>query len=512
MRLPYPERFSWKYILLLILALFLGQAVTGTNVYFSLLVSAYILLWVGAFNAAGGMCYTSGAFIFFTGMLVVIVGMTFKVTTGEAGESHLLSPIKTMSVYCAGMAGMWLAASLSRRLTPRRGLLANIAANETMMTAAIGCFIFGAILQVIFGSEYASSGTVGSAIRQFNRFPQVGILLATTYELNRSDQRRAGNWVVYAGVAWLFAWGVIYSSKEGMFIGPVTWILAAWAGGFNFKPKYLFWGGLFVWFMMYYMVPYSAYVRNFRDKDGSRGANQTTALEYIFKLGEVRKLALEGNSTEDYLYAPHLYNHEYGLIDRMSMMAYDDAIIDRTDQGYVFGLYPVYHAILNVVPRFFWHDKPFFFTANEYGRELAVIGEDDVTTGISFSPIADAYHESTWFAVLIVFPLIIFVYFLVTDSIVGSTKFSPWPLLPIALVSHLAPEGMVDGLILQITDGTLGMLIVAWTVRYIFPMTIRLLTGTERTVVRKTPVVKLGFTPLSLPGSVPNVETHRSTP
>ena len=499
MRLPYPERFSWKYILLLILALFLGQAVTGTNVYFSLLVSAYILLWVGAFNTAGGMYYTSGAFIFFTGMLVVIVGMTFKVTTGEFGESHLLSPNKTMSVYCAGMAAMWGAAFFSRRLSPRRGLLANIAANETMMSAAIGCFIFGAVLQVIFGSEYATTGTIGSAVRQFNRFPQMAILLATTYELSKSNQRRAANWVVYCGVGWLFCWGVIYSSKEGMFVGPVTWILASWAGGFNFKPKYLLVGGVFVWFMLYYMVPYSAYVRNFRDKDGSRAANQATALEYIFKLGEVRKLVYETETADDYLYAPHLYNHEHGLIDRMSMMAYDDAIIDRTDQGFVFGLYPVYHAILNAVPRFIWKNKPFFFTANEYGRELGVIGDDDVTTGISFSPVADAYHEAMWFAVLVVWPIVIFVYFFVTDAMVGSVRYSPWPLLPIALVSHLAPEGMVDGVILQITEGTIGMLVVAWTVRYVFPMSMRLLTGNERTVVRKTTDFKIGI-PKSITG------------
>ena len=512
MRLPYPERFRWKYILMFALVLFLGQAVTGTNVYFSLLLSAYVFLWAAAFNTAGGMYYTSGAFIFFTGLLVVIVGMTFKVTTGEAGESHLLAPIKTMSVYCGGMAAMWLAAALSRRLTPRRGLLANIAANETMMTAAVGCFVFGCVLQVVFGSEYASVGTIGSAVRQFNRFPQMAVLLATTYEVNRTQQRRAVNWVVLCSVGWLFAWGVIYSSKEGMFVGPVTWIIAAWAGGFNFKPKVLIWGGLFVFFMTYYMVPYSQYVRNFRDKDGSRAANQATALEYIFKLGEVRKLAAEEDVVENYLYAPHLYNHEHGLMDRMSMMAYDDAIIDRTDQGYVFGLYPVYHAILNAVPRFVWKDKPFFFTSNEYGRELAVIGEDDLTTGISFSPVADAYHESKWFAVLVVWPIVIFIYFLVTDSIVGTVKLSPWPLLPIAAVSHLAPEGMVDGVILQVTEGTLGMLIVAWTVRYVFPMGIRLLTGTERTVVRKSPVVKLGSRPSALPGAGTIVESNRSTP
>jgi hypothetical protein len=38
----------------------------------------------------------------------------------------------------------------------------------------------------------------------------------------------------------------------------------------------------------------------------------------------------------------------------------------------------------------------------------------------------------------------------------------------------------------------------------------RLVTGTERTVVRKTTDFKLGVKPLGLPGSVPNVGTNRS--
>ena len=480
--------------------LFVGQLATGTDVRFAVGISLFIILFAAAFNQAGGLYYPSGAFIFFNGVLTLLLGVTYKVFLLERGESHLLSPYLSIMVYCGGMASMWGAVAISKRFTPRRGLLTSFVNKDTMMQSAIGCFVLGSFFILAFGSVQQKGGSLGAAISETNRFPQFAIMLATTYELRISNGRRAWNWLVITQSLILFALGVIYTSKEGMFTGPITWLITVVAARFNFKPKLLIGGALFAFFMVYYMVPYSQYVRVFRDKTNSRVANQTTTLDYIFRLNEVRALYLDSEEKSDYDKLPHLYDKSQGLMDRLCALGMDDSIIARTEDGFVFGLYPTYHGIVNTIPTFLWHDKPFFFTGNEYGRELGVLAADDFTTGVSFSISADGFHEAKWLGLFVVLPLICFAYFLANDSFVGSAKDSPWPLLLIILASHMGPESALDGLLLQVAEGSIGILFMALVIRYLLPLAVRVMTGGERTVVRRTRDFRLGAQPLGRPG------------
>jgi hypothetical protein len=508
MRIPYPERLKWKNVFLYVVVLFIAQLATGTDVRFAGLVGLFTVLMAAAFNQAGGLMYVSGAYIFFNAVLLILFGTTYKVFLLQPGESHLLAPYTTMMVYCGGMVAMWGAVWATKRLSPKHGLLSSIINPDTMMQSAFGCLILGTVLALLFSSSAREGGTVGAALAATNRFPQFAIMLATVYEIRKSGGRRAWNWLVIVQVMITFAYGVIYTSKEGMLLGPVTWAFTAVSQRFDFKPKLLLLIGLFTFFMLYYMVPYSQYVRTFRDKDESRVANQATALEYIFRLGEVRELYKDAVETSgEYTSVPHYFNSDQGLVDRLTAISMDDALIDRTQQGFVFGLYPTYHGVINLVPTIIWKNKPFFFTGNEYGRELSVISQDDTTTGISFSPQADAYHEAKWVGIFLVMPLICFVYFLANDSFVGSVKDSPWPLLPIVLASHLAPEGGLDSMLLQVGVGSIGILFMAVVIRYGLPLVVRIATGGEKTVVRKSlefrprPILRPRDQPVTVPGS-----------
>ena len=130
MRVPIPERFGARHTALFITLVFLGQQVVGTNIVFSCFTSLYIALFVLAFNVAGGVLYPSGAFIFFNGILTCIFGLVFKIFMGEPGEKNLREGTKSMLCYCGGMLAMLIAASVTSRLRPKRGLLAGIAAGD----------------------------------------------------------------------------------------------------------------------------------------------------------------------------------------------------------------------------------------------------------------------------------------------------------------------------------------------------------------------------------------------
>ena len=121
-----------------------------------------------------------------------------------------------------------------------------------------------------------------------------------------------------------------------------------------------------------------------------------------------------------------------------------------TDKGHIFGLEPTIQTYANIIPHFIWHDKVAVNTGNTYahelgGHELGELADEDVTTGISFSPAADAYHQAKWFGLLVILPLDLFIAFIIVDCIVGSSTSSVLTLLPILAVSHLAPESGLNG-------------------------------------------------------------------
>lgn len=484
MRFPYPERFRWKSVFLFTVLLFVAELAVGTDVRFAALVSLFTVLFAGGVNRAGGLNYASGAYIFFNGLLICLLGVVFKTLLLEPGETHLKAPYTTMLVYCGGMASMWLAAEANHLLRPRRGFLSSFVNQDTMMQSAIGCFVMGLGITLVFSGPRVG-GSVGAALSEVNRFPQFAIILATLHAIRVSGGRRAWNWLVIAQVVILFSFGVLYTSKEGMFQGPVTWLVTAVAARFDFKPKLIFGGAVFMFVMIFYMVPYSQYVRLFRDESNS--VNRAVTLDYLFRLDEVRGLYKDSLEASDaFETVPHYYNAPQGLMDRLAAISMDDAIINRTQEGFVFGIYPTYHGIINMVPTFIWRNKPFFFTGNEYARELGFLPADDVTTGVSFSPQADSYHQAKWYGIFIIMPLVCFAYFLANDSFVGSVRDSPWPLLLIILAAHLAPEGGIDSMLLQVAEGSIGILFMAVVIRYVLPLLIRVASGNEKTIVRKT--------------------------
>ncbi len=209
-------------------------------------------------------------------------------------------------------------------------------------------------------------------------------------------------------------------------------------------------------------------------------------MEYLQHPLETRQLYLDQIQADDYTGVPHLYDSEQGFMDRMDMLAYDDALIAFTDKGNVYGLGPIWANFLNVIPHFIWKEKPIFPFGNAFAHEIGVLSEDDTTTGISFGPVADAYHEAQWFGVLVVLPPIIFLYFFVTESLTGSVRETPYALLPIALAAHAAPEGLLAAPLYMATIGAVLLIVIAFMSKYVLAHFTRLAMGGDRTRVQIT--------------------------
>ena len=492
MRIPIPERIRARPVLIFIVLVAVAQLLEKTDITFTLLTATYISLFALGYNVGGGFYYLAGAFVFFNGTISALLGILFKIFLREPGQTNLLVPNKTMEAYCLGMAAIVLAAALSRRFIPRRGILSGVAAGESMKQAALGCLVVGITLLVLTGTSRLTQDTVVSAVSQINHFTQMGLILATSYEIHHSGGKRSSNWIVWTtGLALFFA-GVFNFSKEGMFGPMLSWLIPAVVLQFNFSRKQIV-GGLIVGFIViHYLVPFSQYGRYLRKDDG--GSNIVGSLGLLAHPEATRKLYLEQEVTADLEGAPHYFNQPEGIFDREEMLSIDDAIINYSDQGNFIGLEPTTGAFLNAIPHFIWKDKPEVLGGNYYGRELGILDPEDTTTGISFSLIGDAYHQEGFIGVALIVPFVAFVFFFIGDSLAGDTRKSPWGLLLIALSSHVAAEGLIAGVVYLSTYGVVGVILIATMAKYVLPIFGNLLTGSERTRVRRTldfrPVVR----------------------
>ena len=257
MRIPLSGNIQIKHAVIFATVLFVVQVLEHTDMIFGGLVFAFVLLSTLAFNAAGGFVYPSGWFVFFNALLTAILGLSYKALLGQAATSHLKVPRVTMLAYCLFMGLTCLTVVLTRKLAPRRGLLAGMGFGEDMKKAALGAFILGAIIQAMTYTVQ-ENGTLLSAVRQINFFTQMGVLLGTFYQVKKSGGTKSANYVVWiSGIFIFIANGVLSFSKYGLLLSVVTWLVTAIVAGYNFSRRGIaFLIGFLVFFQLY-LVPYS---------------------------------------------------------------------------------------------------------------------------------------------------------------------------------------------------------------------------------------------------------------
>lgn len=466
------------------------QMVEGTSLVFAGLFWLYNLASVVAFNACGGFVNPSGYWVISNALLTCTLGLIYKIVLVEPGESNLTAPTVTMTAYLLGMVMTACAGALARRLTPSKGLLSNLGNISSYKNAALGSLVVGATFTFATWNS-TEGGTVASAFRQINTFPVLAVVLATFNEVKTSNGRRSWNWIVGTSVSYNLLIGVLSTSKEGLATGPVAWFVTAVICGYDFSQKQIAGVVLGAVFFTSYLAPYSQLARVTRTEDHTIGSDWTNSLLYLEKLGTVRKdyLALEGTTSKDTdslnAASPHLYDRPQGFLDRLNMIGPDDAIVTNTEEGNVEGLGPIYYSLAGLIPRFLWKDKPSIGMGNVYGREIGMISSEDETTGISFSPTADAYHEAKYWGVFVLLPLVLLVLFLVTDSLSGDIRLSPWGILFAVIFAHTAPEGLLQGQLYVATYKSFGVVLVALVTGYLLPVLTRVLTNQDRTRVDK---------------------------
>jgi hypothetical protein len=464
-RIPFPERIPINRVAIFAVVLFLIQQMEHTALYFSGGCAAFILIAAFAFNMAGGLTRASGAYVFFYSTLVVILGICYKAYLGEPAQSNLLDPHTTIEAYVGSIAAMLAAVIVSRHFARKSGLLQNVLKESEMYRSAIGCIVFGAAAPFLISLLGESGAKLATAFAQLNKLIPLGIIIGVMYQIRRSGGTRSLNLpILLTGIYFFVYYGIANFSKEGMLTPMVCWFIPVCALRYRLSALQVLSCLLTVFIVFHYLVPYSQYGRRFNTPGLTLQQRIAITTQLLEHPEDTRQKFKETVVETSY------FNTPQGFWDRLQFVSVDDGLINLTDQGRVFGLTPLVLAAENAVPHVFWKNKPYTNFGNVYMHEITGVAEDEETgVGISFSPTSEAYHMATWAGILVVAPLVWFLLFVVFDSLFGDLRTSPWGLLALVMISHIAPEGGLTDIFYLLSFGTEALIFCALFATWVAP-------------------------------------------
>lgn len=506
MRLPFPTRISLQKAFVFAAAIFVVQIMQHTDPLFSVLFFAYIILSTLAFNVAGGFSRASGFYVFWFALLTCIVGGVWKAVLGEPASSNLVSPVATLATYVVSMMMIILSLLLSQRITRgTRGLSSILHTDEVNLgLASLGCMLAnqGVVLANIFLP--GGSGSLVAIINQENAFLPFAILLGTVHVIRTSGGRRSVNVVtLVSGLLIVIFGGLLDYSKQAMFTPIVCWGAAAASRRYRLRPWQL---GLLLAFAVYSVTilsPLSQVGRALVPEGADNYARAQLTMDLLTHPTRLR--AEYKSSTESSIpgeriagYAKSYYDTPQGLLDRLTIIQADDRLVTYTLQGHTDGYQHALYYFINWIPHFILRDKEKYAApgatnpGNYYAHEVGgLLSPDDYSTGISFSPTAEAFHLEGWLGLLIIGPIVWFLLFTTVDLICGDLRGSPYGLIAAVYFAHVAPESLIAGLVQFIWTGNIAIILAIVFCTYFAPILGTLLSGPPDPRMSNGPAARL---------------------
>ena len=478
-RLPFPERLPLFQIVGFCLVLFTVQQLEGTSAVFSLGTFLFVFIAAMAFNLAGGLTRPSGGFVFAFTMLAGLFGITYKALMNQPAQTNLSRPEVTIGVYVAATFAMLIAVYVSKLLRFKTRFFPTFKSDEDMYRACVGSLVLGGSVMIygLLRTSEVAAGSLYGVLQQLNRFLSLSIILGVMYEVRKSGGRKSMNWPVAIACFLVFASGIIGFSKEGIFTPFVAWIFPAASGRYKMSVLQIMGLTLVFGFMVVYLVPYSQYGRTYKREGAPLSDTLDANAALLLHLNDVKRL-YDAQSANDDAFGFTYYGTPQGFADRLHMLSPDDALINTTEEDGAYGLFPTLFYFENVIPHFLWPAKPILSFGNIYAHEVGIItSEEDTTTGVSFSPAGEIFHQARWLGVLVVLPILLTLLFTVSDSLGGDTRESPIALLLLVGFLHTAPEGGVGGIIGTIMGGTAILFVLAFITTRLMPLFSELVLG-----------------------------------
>ena len=454
MRLPFPTHIPVQKAFIFAFVLFCVQQLEHTELLFSVLAFAFILISTLAFNLAGGFSRPSGAYIFWFVTLAGLVGLIWKAILGEPAHTNLEMPDVTMAAYDACVLAMLAAVLLTRRWVRKSKGIGGFLHSESidLGQASLGCMAFAVLLIPISAILPNGSGSLVSIIYRLNLSFPLGIILSVLHTIRRTHGRHSVNLLTFGAMVFLFLYGGMSTfSKQGLFSPIVCWLIPACCARYRLKLRHIVVLVTFGILAFTVLTPLSEVGR--ADVPETYNANQR--IVYAFSLVahpiRLRKQYLSNpvvDRTDSLGMRGGYFDTNQGLFDRLNMMPIDSGLIAYSERGHYMGFSPVLDNMENWLPHFILPNKVMPVTGNYYAHEIGgLLSADDFSTGISFSPASELFHWEGWFGFFVLGPFLWGLLFFVSDFISGDLRVYPWGLLLVLIFGHVAPEMGIGGAI-----------------------------------------------------------------
>jgi hypothetical protein len=457
--LKLPTRVSMLLVVPFAMAMFVAMSLEGVHIIFSILFTVHVMLSALAFNAAGGFSRIIGAYVCFFSLFTFIFGVFWKTLIGKAADTNLQSPVLDATLYVVSVGMLLITVYIMKNLDYRRFSLANkLHANDVDYTKiGLGCLILAFTIQFLDIALGAIPGGILSIINQLNIFLPLGVLMSTIGAIKNSNGRRSIDFIAGTSIVLNLILGTLAFSKQGMLEPIVCWAIGA--AYMRFRLTTLNYIALIptLYFALFMAAPLSGLRTDVTTGDYSqRVAILTNGLTHWDALKQ-RQAESEQFSIDHSEGSTYFGTSQGGIVERLTMIPIDDTLFTFTYNGNEDGYETVLWDFENWIPHFILPSKHTGYTGNHYVHEMGGgLSEEDDTTGISFSPVAEAYHIGGWPGVILLMPAIWIFFFIVTDLTLGDLNESPWGVLAVILLIHSAPESLLSGLIQGIAYGNLA--------------------------------------------------------
>jgi hypothetical protein len=502
LRLALPERISISKVFLVATALMLVQLYQGTGFGFVLLFFGFTILSAYSFNLAGGFSRVIGAYIFWFALLVPYIGVLWKSVLGEAADSNLRAPLLTISAYSASMAMLALVAVITARVDFRPIGISARAPDLDYKLAAMGCMVFWFIVYIIGGFYQYLFPALYSILRQIDLFRQLAIILGTIAVIRESGGRKSVSGVTLLAMLWLMWDGMLSASKQGMLTPFVCWLVAATYARLRLNVARTV-AMAIVTLLSFTLFTQMSQARTKIPDGADYGERTAVVLDEIIHYSDLVAFNKQATNEDVSQSVHHYYNTvQNGLIGRLSMMSPDDAFFNYASGVPPVGLEAIVADFQGLVPNFMLSKKKQGLGAgNQYAHLIGgYLAADDNTTGISFSPVPEAYYFAGWAGIFLLLPGIWILFFLSIDFVCGDIKNAPWALLVIVYLGHAAPESLISGLVYYMGYGNFGMFIAILFCTRLAPILGTFIAGSgQLTALPSSTVRPKGTSPLGRP-------------
>jgi hypothetical protein len=437
------------------------QTYEGTGFLFVLLFFAFALMAVLAFNAADGFATFPGVYVFFFSTLTVIVGVFWKAVLREPADSNLLTPLLTMSVYTVSMALLLVVVLIVRWIDFRSDVVATVfrTGHLNYKIAGLGSLVFG-IGVIVLDAAVPSASSLLGVLHQLNvPFVVLAILLGTIGTIQQSGGRRSVGFINGLAMAMVFLQGLTTFSKQALLTPGACWLAAAAYTRLKLRPMQYVGLAAFAFMALYFADPWSGGRNDVSPTGGSFMQRLQLVNFELRNFNDLRERARASSEQYKDSGAITYFDTSQGILDRLTMFTPDDQLIAYSARVRFEGYEPIIEDFENWIPHVLAPNKPIPPGGNYYAHEVGGLAPDDFTTGVSYSPVSEAYHLDGWTSVLLLLPAIWLLLFLSVDfTTSGDLRRGPWALILIVYFAHAAPESLLGGLIFYIFNGNVAML------------------------------------------------------